>query len=64
MFLKCSAINKWREELVYCKWLHVCGYVIEIRNVRQYLFKTRCKWEGKLSMTIPLNETSGEQSVW
>lgn len=66
MLLKFSEIKKWREELVYYKWLSMPGYVIDI-NIRQYLFKTRCKREDKLSdhsLTLEIREqSSGCSSV-
>jgi len=66
LLLKYSEIKKWREELVYHNWLSMPGYVMDI-NIRQYMFETGCKREGKLSdhtLTLEIREqSSGCSSV-
>jgi hypothetical protein len=59
ILLKCPETSKLREHLLSRKWLTVkeeiackkiisCTSTLEIRNIRSYLYKIRCKWENRI----------------
>jgi hypothetical protein len=59
ILLKCSETRKWREQFLRRKWLMLneciaykkiinCKNIIELRNIRVYLYKIKCKCENKI----------------
>jgi hypothetical protein len=59
ILLKCSETRKWREQFLSRKWLRFnewivfkkvinCNNSIELRNIRSYLYKIKCKWENRI----------------
>jgi hypothetical protein len=58
ILLKCSE-TKWREQFLSRKWLRLnewivfkkiinCNSIIDLRNIRNYLYKIKLKWENKI----------------
>jgi hypothetical protein len=52
-------MRKWREQFLSRKWLRLnewivykkiinCTNIIELRNIGNYLYKIKCKWENKI----------------
>jgi hypothetical protein len=61
--LKCSETKKWKEEFARSKWLSRnegrgtyinCTRVTKLKNNGKYLFKTRWRWENKVTIKIAL----------
>jgi hypothetical protein len=59
VLLKCVETRKWRKQLLSRKWLTVneesaykkiinCTNAVKLRNIGNYRYKVRCKWENKI----------------
>jgi hypothetical protein len=59
ILLKCSETRKWRERFLNRKLLRLnelivlnkiinCNNSIELRNIGNYLYKIKCKWDNRI----------------
>jgi hypothetical protein len=59
ILLKCSETRKWREQFLNRRWLRLnelivlkkiinCNNSIELRNIVNYLYKIKCKWDNRI----------------
>jgi hypothetical protein len=59
ILLKCSETRKWRDQFLSRKWLRLnelivlkkiinCNNSIELRNIENYLYKIKCKWDNRI----------------